>query len=140
MTVPLEADVVSSLRARDRCADALGIEVEDAGAGYAVVSMKVRADMCNGHGSCHGGMIFTLADTAFAFACNSYNVNTVASAASVEFLMPVPEGAILRARAGQRWAGSKSGLYDVVVEFDDGTAVAMFRGRSLSVGGSVVGP
>ncbi|WP_411698582.1 hydroxyphenylacetyl-CoA thioesterase PaaI [Conyzicola sp.] len=138
MTVPVEADVVSVLRLRDRCADALGIDVVEAGAGWAVVSMTVRGDMCNCHGTCHGGIIFTLADTAFGYACNSHNVNTVASAASVEFLHPVPEGATIRARAEQRWARSKSGVYDVVVELDDGTAVALFRGRSHSIGGSVV--
>ncbi len=142
MTASAAADVVSAMRARDRCADALGIDVLDAGEGYAVVSMVVRATMCNGHGICHGGMIFTLADTAFAFACNSHNVRTVAAAASVEFLQPVPEGATVRARAEERWATerSKSGVYDVTVELVDGTTVAMFRGRSLRVGGSVLVP
>lgn len=138
MTDLTASDVVAGLRSRDRCAEALGIDVVEAADGYAVVSMVVRADMCNGHGTCHGGMIFTLADTAFAFACNSHNVNTVASSASVEFLRPVPEGARIRARAEERWAHSRSGIYDVSVELDDGTTVAMFRGRAHRIGGPVI--
>ena len=140
MTTPVAADVVSAMRARDRCAEALGIDVIEAGEGYAVVSMTVRSDMCNGHGTCHGGMLFTLADTAFAFACNSDNVKTVAAAATIEFLTAVAEGATIRARAEQRWAKSKSGVYDVTLELVDGTTVAMFRGRSHRVGGSVLVP
>ena len=91
--------------ANDRASQALGMRIADVGPGYAELTMTVRDDMVNGHAICHGGFIFTLADSAFAFACNSYNVNTVAQGCAIEFLAPAREGDVLtatRARA-QRW-------------------------------------
>ena len=132
--------MVATLRARDRCADALGISVVDAGAGTATVEMTVRDDMCNGHGTCHGGMIFTLADSAMAFASNSHDVNALATAASVDFLHGARSGDSMRAVATERHLGGRTGIYDVSVTLDDGTVVAVFRGRTLRVGGSVSTP
>jgi len=90
--------------------------------------------MVNGHGICHGGYVFTLADTAFAFACNTYDDRTVAAGADISFLEPVTVGERLVARASERARRGRSGLYDVSVTRADGTAVAEFRGRSRSLG------
>jgi acyl-CoA thioesterase len=125
----------AALHRRDPSARWLGIELVEAGAGHAVVTMSVTPQMCNGHGTCHGGLIFTLADAAFAFACNSAGAPTVAAAASIEFLRAVPAGAMLRATATERWQAGRTGIYDGVVELDDGEPVALFRGRSHRVGG-----
>jgi acyl-CoA thioesterase len=120
--------------AADAASRALGIVVDDVAPGRARASMPVRADMLNGHGICHGGYVFTLADTAFAFACNTYDDVTVAAGADVTFLEPVPAGVTLVATAVERSRRGRSGLYDVTVRRDDGTAVAEFRGRSRSLG------
>ena len=122
---------------RDNAARALGIELVKTGAGSAVVRMTVRPDMLNGHGTCHGGMMFMLADTAFAIACNSHGEPAVAAAAAIEFIAPAPEGAILTATAREQVRQGRSGVYDIDVQTDDGTTVALFRGRSRTVGGSV---
>ncbi|HEX4983820.1 MAG TPA: hydroxyphenylacetyl-CoA thioesterase PaaI [Ilumatobacteraceae bacterium] len=134
------ADVVAELHRRDDAARAFGIELLDAGPGRAVVEMAVRADMCNGYDLCHGGMTFTLADTAMAFASGSHNQTALAAAASIDFLRPVPSGAVLRATAEERWLKGRTGLYDVRVELDDGSLVAMFHGRTVRAGGAVVIP
>lgn len=102
--------------------------------------MNVRADMCNGHGTCHGGMIFTLADSAMAFASNSHDVNALATAASIDFLRPAHDGDSIRATATERHLSGRSGIYDVAVTRDDGAVIAVFRGRTLRVGGSVTAP
>ena len=132
------ADVVAELYRRDEAARAFGIDLVDAGPGRAVVSMVVRPDMCNGYDVCHGGMTFTLADTAMAFASGSHNQTAHAAAASIDFLSPVPSGSILRATAEERWLKGRTGLYDVRVELDDGTLVAVFHGRTVRAGGAVV--
>ena len=88
--------------------------------------------MTNGHGTCHGGFIFTLADSAFAFACNSHNRATVAQAAKIDFLRPARRGDLLRAEAREISRGGRSGLYDVEVRRDDGELLACFRGNSHS--------
>jgi acyl-CoA thioesterase len=132
------ADVVAELYRRDDAARAFGIELVDAGPGRAVVAMAVRADMCNGYDVCHGGMTFTLADTAMAFASGSHNQTALAAAASIDFLRPVPLGSVLRATAEERWLKGRTGLYDVRVELDDGSLVAMFHGRTVRAGGAVV--
>jgi acyl-CoA thioesterase len=100
--------------------------------------MAVRADMCNGYDVCHGGMTFTLADTAMAFASGSHNQTALAAAASIDFLRPVPLGSVLRATAEERWLKGRTGLYDVRIELDDGSLVAMFHGRTVRAGGAVV--
>jgi acyl-CoA thioesterase len=118
----------------DAASQALGITISDVGRGSAIASMKVREDMVNGHGICHGGYVFTLADTAFAFACNTYDDVTVAAGADISFLEPVHSDANLTATAVELTRRGRSGLYDVTVRTDDGTVVAEFRGRSRSLG------
>lgn len=114
----------------DACSQALGIQVEVPAPGRAEASFVVRPDMLNGHGVCHGGLLFTLADTAFAFACNSYNKVTLAGAASVDFLRPAKLGDTIVASASEVHRGGRVGLYDVSVKNQDGLEVAVFRGRS----------
>jgi acyl-CoA thioesterase len=92
--------------------------------------MVVRPDMSNGHDICHGGFIFALADSAFAFACNSHGPATVAAAVSIDFLVPAKVGDLLTAVATERWLGGRSGLYDLSVTRADGTLIAHARGRS----------
>src|SRR4051794_33338350 len=118
----------------DAASRALGITISDVAAGTAIASMKVREDMVNGHGICHGGYIFTLADTAFAFACNTYGDVTVAAGADISFLEPVHTDEHLTATAVELARRGRSGLYDVTVRTDEGTVVAEFRGRSRSLG------
>ena len=132
------AAVVAELYRRDVSTQTFGIELVDAGPGRAVVSMVVRPDMCNGYDVCHGGMTFTLADTAMAFASGSHNQTALAAAASIDFLSPVPRGSLLRATAEERWLKGRTGLYDVRVELEDGTLVAVFHGRTVRAGGQVV--
>ena len=129
-----------SMYAADRASQRLGIEISDVGPGVATAAMTIRDDMANGHGICHGGYVFTLADTAFAFACNTYDERTVAAGADISFLEPVTVGDRLVARATERARRGRSGLYDVTVTRVDGVAVAEFRGRSRSLGGSLLGP
>jgi acyl-CoA thioesterase len=119
-----------ALYATDRASQGLGIRIVDVTPGVATVTMTVRADMVNGHGICHGGFIFLLADSGFAFACNSHGPATVASGASIEFLAPARLGEVLTAAAREEWLGGRTGLYDVVVSRADGTVIAHFRGRS----------
>ncbi len=118
------------LYATDQASQALGMKLLEVGPGYARVSMQVRADMANGHEVCHGGLIFSLADSAFAFACNSYGDPTLAAGATIDFLAPGSVGDELTAVAKELWRGGRTGLYDVVVTRADATVVAQFRGRS----------
>jgi phenylacetic acid degradation protein PaaD len=116
--------------ARDRASQALGMTLEEVRPGYARLTMRVRPDMLNGHDLCHGGLLFALADSAFAFACNSYGVVTLAAGCSIEFLAPAREGDELAAVAEERVREGRSGVYDVDVRLADGTLLASFRGRS----------
>ena len=100
--------------------------------------MTVRNDMVNGHALCHGGLVFTLADSAFAFACNSYNFNTVANGCTIEFLASAHEGDVLTAVAHERSQVGRNGIYDVEVRNQDGVTVAHFRGKSTRIKGEVV--
>jgi acyl-CoA thioesterase len=121
--------------AEDEASRGLGIELADVGPGRAVLTMRVRPDMANGHGIAHGGFTFTLADSAFAFACNSHNRRTVAQGCDIEFLAPVHAGDVLSAEAVERWRKGRNGIYDVTVRC--GTrVVAEFRGRSREIGGT----
>ena len=117
----------------DRCSRMLGMMVDDASPGYAQLSMIVRDDMLNGHGNCHGGMIFTLADSAFAHACNTRNQVSVAVSCQVEFLVPVKRGERLTATAVEEFLRGRNGVYDVSVNLADGSRVALFRGKSRSI-------
>jgi acyl-CoA thioesterase len=111
----------------------LGIEVVSVGDGAAVCAMTVSESMLNYHGTCHGGVIFTLADSAFEFACNSYGPLTVAASASIDFLGVVHAGAALTATASETFRAGRSGLYDVAVRDGTGNVVAHFRGRSRTI-------
>jgi acyl-CoA thioesterase len=100
--------------------------------------MRVRPDMTNGHDLCHGGLIFTLADTAFAYACNSYGDNTLAAAASIDFLAPAHAEDLLSAMARETWRAGRSGLYEVEVTNQKGERIALFRGRSHRISGKFI--
>ena len=116
----------------DLASRTLGIQVEDVTPGRATARMLVRATMINGHDICHGGYVFLLADTAFAFACNTYGVTTVAAACDVAFIAPAHLGDELIAEANERRRFARSGIYDVTVRRPDGTVIAEFRGHSRS--------
>ena len=124
--------------ARDNATQALGIQLIDVGPGSACMQMRVRPDMLNGHATCHGGFIFTLADSTFAFACNSYNLHTVAAGCTIEFLAPAYEGEVLEAHATEQARSGKTGVYDVVVTNADGKKIALMRGKSHQISGSVI--
>ena len=138
LATALAQDAVNAMWSRDQAAQALGMEIRQVLAGSATLRMRVRKDMVNGHQICHGGLIFTLADTAFAYACNSYNQNTVASACHIDFLAPSREGDVLEAVAIERSSAGRTGVYDVEVRVVDGHAVALFRGKSHRIKGEVI--
>ena len=119
----------------DRATRALGMQVTAIGPGRATLTMPVRADMLNGHATCHGGMITTLADSAFAFACNAGNELTVASGVTIDFVAPGREGDLLTAEAHEVQAAGRTGVYDVNVHNQRGELVAVFRGRSYRMKG-----
>ena len=119
----------------DRASQGLGMEIEKVSAGYARLSMAVRPDMANGQNLAHGGFIFTLADSAFAFACNTYNQFAVAQHCDVTFIAPGFVGDKLTAIASERNRSGRSGVYDVTVTNQDGTVIAEFRGNSRTVKG-----
>jgi acyl-CoA thioesterase len=130
--------VAETLLAREGTGPAWGVTIEDAREGYARISMTVRADMLNGHRIAHGGVIFALADTAFAYACNSRNENTVAQSATISFLAQAAEGDVLIAEAKEASRAGRSGVYHVGVKTADGRAIAEFTGLSRNVGGAVI--
>ncbi|MBW4092229.1 MAG: hydroxyphenylacetyl-CoA thioesterase PaaI [Proteobacteria bacterium] len=121
--------------AQDRASPGLGMRLESVGPGRAVLSMTVAETMVNGHGICHGGFIFTLADSAFAFACNSHGDRAVAQHCAISFLRPGRRGEVLRAEAVERIRTGRSGITDVRVTGDDGSVVAELRGNSRLTGG-----
>jgi phenylacetic acid degradation protein PaaD len=122
----------------DAASAALGIRPVSVGPGRAELAMTVTAEMLNGHGIGHGGCVFSLADTAFAVACNSYNLVTVAAGCDIDFVATVGLGDELRAVAVERYRRGRSGLYDVTVRRGDGAVVAEMRGRSRQLGGPLV--
>jgi acyl-CoA thioesterase len=132
MTVP-RLPSVETMMANDEASRALGIELIDQGEGRAVTRMTVRDDMVNGHAMAHGGLVFALADTAFACACNSFGPVTVAASAEIVFVAPARAGDVLLAEAVLRTRFGRSGLYDVTVR-RGGEVVAEFRGRSHQLG------
>jgi acyl-CoA thioesterase len=129
---------VEAMYAADRASAHLGIEIDDVGPGRATARMTVTETMINGHDICHGGYIVLLADTAFAFACNTYDRRTVAVGADVSFLASARLGDALVAVAVERTRRGRSGLYDVTVT-RGGEVIAEFRGRSLMVAGTLLG-
>lgn len=134
----LARDVGQAMWDRDRATKFLGMELVEVMPGRARLTMTVLPDMLNGHGLCHGGMIFALADSAFAYACNSYNQNTVASACGVDFLAPARAGDVLEAEAAERSLAGRTGVYDVTVRIQGGATVALFRGKSYRIKGEVI--
>ena len=131
----LAEQVRDGMLARDRAAQGLGLRITDIAPGAACMEMAVRADMLNGFDTCHGGYITTLADSAFAFACNSHNTMTVASGLSVDFLAPGREGDLLTAAAEEVSLAGRTGVYDVTVTNQRGERIAVFRGRSYRMKG-----
>ncbi|MCB1397025.1 MAG: hydroxyphenylacetyl-CoA thioesterase PaaI [Rhodobacter sp.] len=122
--------------ADDQATQHLGMRLSDVSAGKATMTMTVRPEMTNGHKICHGGYIFTLSDSAFAFACNTYNQRVVAQIAQVSFLAPAFEGDVLTARASETWRQGRGGIYDVHVTNQNGDKIAEFRGHSRTVKGT----
>ena len=142
-TNPAEAQVLAeavaeAMWSRDRAANALGIKIESVGPGVSHLSMPVRGDMVNGHHICHGGLIFSLADTAFAYACNAYNFNTVASGCSIDYVAPARLGDTLVATAEERALSGRTGVYDITVRNQKGENIALFRGKSYRIKGHVI--
>ena len=135
----IASNIAHSMLAAEGTGPAWGIAIEEAREGYARVRMRVRSDMLNGHGIGHGGLVFALADSAFAYACNSHNVRTVAAQASIVFLDKVEEGEVLVAEAQEVALVGRSGVCNVAVRTADGRAVAEFQGFSRTVGGPVIG-
>jgi acyl-CoA thioesterase len=121
--------VVQSLFLADFASQALGIEIMDVAPGRVQIAMTVRPDMLNGHGMCHGGIVFAFADSAFAFACNSYGDPMVAAGASIEFLAPTPRGERVTGTAAEISRSARHGIYDVAVRDSKGLVLAQFRGR-----------
>ena len=121
--------------ADDLAARALGVELLEVGPGLARLRMRVRPDMVNGHGSCHGGFIFTLADAAFSYACNSDNQRAVAAGADISFLAPAHTGDVLESVCRVRSQGGRNGIYDSEVSNQLGKIIALFRGRSARIKG-----
>ncbi len=134
----LARTIAEHMHRREGTSKAWGLELEDAGSGWARCSMKLRDDMMNGHSTAHGGVIFALADTAFAWACNSANVVTFAQHASISFLSPGRLGETLTADAREDAAQGRSGVYTVRVTGEDGRVVAIFQGLSRTAGGAVI--
>ncbi len=126
-----------SMFERDRASRSLGMRLIDIGPGGATMEMAVREDMLNGHGTCQGGFIFALADSAFAFACNSYNRNTVASGCAIDYLAPAFVGERLTAHAREVSRAGRTGVYDITVSNQKGAKIAVFRGRSYEIKGAV---
>lgn len=135
----LAARVGEAMFAVDRATkDLLGIELLSCEPGRAVMRMTVRESMLNGHDICHGGLIFTLADSTFAYACNSRNLNTVAAGCSIEFLQSGKAGDVLTCEGVERVLQGRHGIYDMTVTNQDGEVVAMFRGKSTQIRGNVI--
>jgi acyl-CoA thioesterase len=130
--------VANAMYARDHVAHALDMKIEQVSFGSATVSMTVRKDMVNGHDICHGGYMALLCDSAFAYACNSYNATTVASGFSVEFLAPAKLGDTLVAMAVEQTLRGRTGVYDVKLTNQNGDVIALFRGKSARISGSVI--
>lgn len=141
---PAAQDLAERVRdgmfANDHAVRGLGMRIEAVAPGSATVAMPVRQDMVNGHAICHGGLIATLADSAFAYACNAYNEATVASGFAIELLAPARLGDVLTARCEEVSRSGRTGVYDVQVHNQQGQRIALFRGRSHTFKGQTVVP
>jgi acyl-CoA thioesterase len=134
----LAAEIAGLMWADDRASRALGMELLEVRSGYARIRMPIRRDMTNGHGICHGGFMFLLADSTFAFACNSHNQRAVAASAEIHFLAPAQEGDVLTAEGVELHVAGRSGVYDMRVTDQDGRLVALFRGKSATIKGQFI--
>ena len=135
----LAAQVGASMFAADRATrEFMQMELVECGPGRAVLRMAVREEMLNGHEICHGGFIFTLADSTFAFACNSHNKVTVAAGCSIEFLKPAHLGDVLTCEGVEQVLQGRHGVYDMRVSNQRGEVIAVFRGKSTSIQGTVI--
>lgn len=142
---PLSAQQIAekvrdTMFADDAASKGLGMQIEAVGPGLATIKMLVQANMLNGHGTCHGGFITTLADSAFAFACNSYNEATVASGLSIDFVAPAKLDDTLTAYATEVALSGRTGVYDIAVKNQSGALVATMRGKSYRLKGRSVFP
>jgi len=143
MAAPISADerarrVGEAMWANDIASkDTMGMELLGVEPGRARIRMAVQRLHLNGHGICHGGFIFTLADTTFAFACNSHNKNAVAAGCSIEFLRPTHEGDVLTCEGVEQTLSGRHGIYDMKVTNQRGETVALFRGKSAVIAGTV---
>jgi len=124
----------------DHASQHLGIEMQQVDEGHACITMSVKQFMLNGHGTCHGGFLFAMADSAFAFACNSDNRPTVASGCSIDFIRPAKADDLLTATAKRLSRGRRTGLYDVEITNSDRKTIAQFRGRAHQVGSHIIDP
>ncbi len=122
--------VCELIHSKDIAAQSLGIRLLSAGPGVAITQLEVLAVMANGHGICHGGVIFTLADCAFAYACNSRNESSIGASASIDFLKAARFGDSLTAVASERAVSGRSGFYEVLVSNQDGDRIALYHGRA----------
>jgi len=134
----LASQCAQAMLARDRASLALGMQLLSVAPGRARLSMPVRADMIQGHGTCHGGYIFTLADSAFAVACNTYNQVTIGLGCSIDYIAPALMGDTLNASCVEQSRGGRTGNYDVRVENQSGQLIALFHGKSYKVQGTVL--
>ena len=134
----LASDCAKALFSRDNASQAMGMRLLSAGPGCARIGMNVRADMIQGHGTCHGGYLFALADSAFALACNSYNEATVAIGCSIDYITPARQGDTLNADCTEQSRSGRTGNYDVRIENQLGQLIALFHGKSYKVRGAVL--
>ncbi len=135
---PSPREVADAMYSRDHAAQAQGLQVIAVNHGSATVSMVVRKDMVNGHDICHGGYMALLCDTAFAYACNSYNLNTVASGFSIEILAPAKLGDTLVAVGVEQAQRGRQGVYDIKLTNQNNEVIALFRGKSARIAGEVI--
>ncbi|MDQ0316096.1 hydroxyphenylacetyl-CoA thioesterase PaaI [Amorphus orientalis] len=124
--------------AEDKASRGQGMELVSVAPGKAELTMPVQDHMVNGHAICHGGFIFALADSAFAFSCNTYNQRTVAQMCSISFVKAAKLGDLLTARAEERWREGRSGIYDITVVDQTGSTIAEFRGQSRTISGTLL--
>ena len=124
--------IVDVLSSEDAVSSLLGMTIEEVRPGYSRLSMVVREDMANGHATCHGGMTFSLADSAFGYACNTHNKVTFGAACSIDYVNPAHVGDVLTAECNEVFLQGRAGIYNVVVKNQDGLVVVLFKGNSRS--------
>ena len=134
----LAAEVARRMWDEDVACRHLGIELLEVRSGFSRLRLAVRAEFANGHGICHGGYIFLLADSAFAYACNSHNQRAVAAGCAIEFVAPAHTGDVLTAEGVERHLGGRSGVYDMTVTDQTGRLIALFRGKSATIKGTFI--